>query len=231
MKDIIKNIFTNIVYKFSYRNSIVQSFIGFKRKMNYEDYLTIRKNVEIHGDVSIGAFTLINRYSVITGLVRKIGRFTSIGPNVYIGPANHNYNQTSSRGLTAIADFLKIELQNDLTDRIKKEKAEVHRSTSVGHDVWLGGHSIILNGVTVGNGAVVAAHSVVTKDVPPYAIVAGVPAKIIKYRFDDETIKKLIELDFYSKPLDEIVDYIVKNPKIMIDKDAFFKEMLDGRED
>jgi acetyltransferase-like isoleucine patch superfamily enzyme len=214
----------SIIYKFIYKNSIIQSFIGFKKKNGFEDFLTIRKNVEIHGKVKIGAFTLINRYTVITGLVKKIGRFTSIGPNVYIGPANHNYNQTSSRGLPAVASFLELQLDNDLKERIKKEKAEVHKPTNIGHDVWLGGHSIILNGVNIGDGAVVAAHSVVTKDVPPYAIVAGIPAKIIKYRFDKDTIQKLIEIDFYNKPLEEINKLIRNNPKIMVDKEEFIEE-------
>jgi virginiamycin A acetyltransferase len=228
LKEIIKNLYINFAYKIIYKNSIVQSFIGFKNKSNFENFITIRKNVEIHGGVSIGAFTLINRYTVITGLVKKIGRFTSIGPNVYIGPANHNYNQTSSRGLPAVASFLELKLDEDLIERVEKEKAEVHRQTVVGNDVWLGGYSIILNGVTVGDGAVVAAHSVVTKDVPPYAIVAGIPAKIIKYRFDKATISKLLDIDFYSKNLEEINKLIRKNPKIMVDKDEFFKKITNG---
>lgn len=68
----------------------------------------------------------------------------------------------------------------------------------IGDDVWIGVRSTILSGVTVGQGAVIAAGSVVTKDVPPYAVVGGVPAKIIKYRFDRELIEELIKID-YSK--------------------------------
>lgn len=72
-------------------------------------------------------------------------------------------------------------------------------------DVWLGENVIVLSGVTIGQGAIVAAGAVVTKDVPPYAIVGGVPAKVIKYRFEQELIKELLKVD-YSKLSKEMVE-------------------------
>ena len=69
--------------------------------------------------------------------------------------------------------------------------------TQIGSDVWIGSESMILAGVNIGSGAVVAARAVVTKDVPPYAIVAGNPAKIIKYRFSEEVIKELLALQWW----------------------------------
>ena len=74
----------------------------------------------------------------------------------------------------------------------------------VGNDVWIGFRSIILSGVTIGDGAVIYAGSVVTKDIPPYAIVAGVPAKIIRYRFDAKTIERLARVAWWDWP-DEVI--------------------------
>lgn len=74
----------------------------------------------------------------------------------------------------------------------------------IGHDVWIGYEALILSGVTIGSGAVVAARSVVTKDVPPYAIVGGNPAKFIRYRFDQETILKLLSIAWWDWPKEEI---------------------------
>lgn len=75
-------------------------------------------------------------------------------------------------------------------------------------DVWIGSNTVILSGVTIGQGAVVAAGSVVAKDVPPYAIVGGIPAKVLKYRFSEEVIKKLMNLDYSALTNDLIKEHI-----------------------
>jgi carbonic anhydrase/acetyltransferase-like protein (isoleucine patch superfamily) len=77
-------------------------------------------------------------------------------------------------------------------------------SIVVGNDVWVGTRAIILSGVTIGDGAIVAAGSVVTKDVPPYAIVAGNPARLIRYRFSDETIAAMCRIRWWDWPLEVI---------------------------
>jgi len=74
----------------------------------------------------------------------------------------------------------------------------------IGNDVWIGCNSTILRGVTIGNGAVIGANSLVNKDVPPYAIVVGSPAKIIKYRFDEEIIQALLKIKWWDYPLEII---------------------------
>lgn len=74
----------------------------------------------------------------------------------------------------------------------------------IGHDVWIGQSAAILSGVTIGDGAVVAAHAVVTKDVPPYAIMAGNPGRIVKYRFDEQTIAKLLSIAWWNWSDEEI---------------------------
>jgi len=77
-------------------------------------------------------------------------------------------------------------------------------NVAIGNDVWIGMHVSILSGVTIGDGAVVGAYSVVAKDVPPYAIVAGNPAKLIRYRFDQKTIEQLLKLKWWDWPIEEI---------------------------
>lgn len=91
----------------------------------------------------------------------------------------------------------------------------------IGHDVWVGVDALILSGVTIGHGAVIAARSVVTKDVPPYAIAAGSPARIVKYRFDHHTIAALLAIAWWDWPqpkIDEALPLLM-SPNL----DAFLK--------
>ena len=114
----------------------------------------------------------------------NIGNFTSIASQVVIGGENHPMNWV---GMSPVFYAGR--------DSIKKKFSEHARSsvhkTIIGNDVWIARNAIVLSGVIVGDGAVVGAGSIVTKDVPPYAIVAGNPAKIIRYRFNKNIIKGL----------------------------------------
>jgi len=78
------------------------------------------------------------------------------------------------------------------------EREQHYQKVIIENDVWIGANSVIMPGVKVGNGAIIGANAVVTKDVPDYAIVGGVPAKIIKYRFDEKTISSLLELKWWD---------------------------------
>jgi acetyltransferase-like isoleucine patch superfamily enzyme len=113
----------------------------------------------------------------------KIGDFVSIAEGVqFILGGNHGYN--------SITTFpFKVEFMKHKVEAFSKGPIIIC------NDVWIGMNSIILSGVTVNQGSIVAAGSVVTKDIPPYAIVGGNPARIIKYRFDKITIEKLLALD------------------------------------
>jgi len=121
----------------------------------------------------------------------KIGNFTSIANNVVIGGANHPMNWV---GMSPVF----YEGRESVTKKFSKFKLDDPKVCHIGNDVWIGRSSIVLSGVTISDGAVVGAGSVVTKDVPSYAIVAGNPAKFIRNRFDDETIRQLIKINWWS---------------------------------
>lgn len=116
----------------------------------------------------------------------KIGNYVSIAPGVkFLLGGNHFY-----QGLTTYPFKVKTGLVNN--EAISKGPI------FVGDDVWIGMEALIMSGVTIGQGAIVAARSVVTKDVPAYAIVAGNPAQVIKYRFSQSVIEKLQGFDWVS---------------------------------
>ena len=95
------------------------------------------------------------------------------------------------------------------------------RQIIIGNDVTIGANVTIMGGVTIGNGAVVGANSLVTKDIPPYAIVGGNPAKIIKYRFEDELIEKLNEIKWWNwseEKIKENMDFILGDVKLFVEK-------------
>lgn len=124
-----------------------------------------------------------------------IGSFCSIAPNVWFVFNNeHHINCLSTYPFKVMA----------LGD--KRPEAETKGGIVVGDDVWIGFGATILDGVKLGQGSVIAAGAVVTKDVPPYAVVGGVPARVLKYRFDQEYIERLVEFD-YSNITREYIEH------------------------
>lgn len=132
------------------------------KNITIDDDVFIHENVLIRGKeyISIGKGSTINRNTCILDKV-KIGRYCSIAPNVVIVGSNHNFD--------------------DSTKKIKEQGTEL-KGIVIEDDVWIAANSTILDGVTLGKGSIVAAGAVVNKDVPPYSVVGGVPAKIIKSR-------------------------------------------------
>lgn len=86
---------------------------------------------------------------------------------------------------------------------------EEYAHIDIGNDVWIGARAIIMDGIKIGHGAVVAANAVVTKDIPPYAIVGGIPAKIIKYRFEPDKIERLIQSEWWKWDLEKIKNNVI----------------------
>ena len=171
-------------------------------------------NVRILHDVQVRKSVKIDDYSYVepyTSVISaNIGKFCSIGKCCQIGPWEHptEYITTSPEVLRKVLN--RGELYSDLPAR-----------ANIGNDVWIGSNSIIMGGVTVGNGAIVGAGAVVTKDVPDYAIVVGSPARVIKYRFDNEKINKLLELKWW----DWSIEKIKENAEVFINKGNWYKEL------
>lgn len=154
---------------------------------------TVSAACNLKSHVSIGAFTVLtnSRKEGYIGNV-DIGRYCSIAYGVNIGMFEHP------------VDWLSTTTRQYLAGHVYGARPVHLRSfdpsplTVIGNDVWIGVGATLIDGIKIGDGAIVAAGAVVTKDVPPYAIVGGVPAKIIRYRFDEKTIADLLELKWWD---------------------------------
>ncbi|PLY04749.1 MAG: acetyltransferase [Arcobacter sp.] len=164
--------------------------------------MSIYENILI--DSEINSYTYIAKKTEIYNA--KIGKFCSIGPNSIIGLSTHpldNFISTSPI-------FYSTEKQLPVRVVDKQYFNDSIKETIIGNDVWIGANVLITGGITIGNGAVIAAGSIVTKNVEEYAIVGGIPAKIIKYRFDLEKRKFLKESQWWNK---SNINYLKMNYK------------------
>ncbi len=138
----------------------------------------------------------------------KIGKFCSLASNCkfIMSGANHHLNSFTTYPL--FWNFISNPEVKSYFDIIpdKKYYHKEYGDTIIGNDVWIGYDALIMPGVTIGDGAVIGARALVTKDVPAYTIVAGNPAKVIRKRFNDETIEKLLELQWWNWPIEKIVE-------------------------
>ena len=160
------------------------------------------KGVTLYGwptfsqNVSIGDYSYMKQNDFMSNV--SIGKFCCIADGLVVGLNEHPLHEFSSYRMNGI--------NSPLRKRIPTGGGYIPPHTTIGNDVWIGWGVLIKGGVTIGNGAVIGARSVVTKDVPPYAVVAGVPAKVIKYRFEQEKIDLLQQLQWWDWDIDRIYE-------------------------
>jgi acetyltransferase-like isoleucine patch superfamily enzyme len=154
----------------------------FAKKLGVENIF--KKGTIVSFDSTIGSYNFFGKNTGINN--SDIGNFCSFAPNVQIGPGEHSLNfvTTSQRIARPLINF-----------SLSSKRCEI------GSDVWCGCNSVVLQGVKVGHGAIIGSNAVVTKDVPDYAIVVGVPARFLRYRFEDETIKEILESKWFENNL------------------------------
>lgn len=169
----------------------------------------------VNGEVDIGRFTTLRETAAHGNIT--IGKYCIVAPEVRLQQQYHDMNRP------ALQEYLYMKLLGGE----QKERVD-NGPISIGHDVWLGARSTILSGVDIGHGAVVGAGAVVTRDVEPYAVVAGVPAERIKWRFNADVRTRLLEMKWWDWSLEEIAQ-----------NESFFRtpleehphEVLDDRSD
>lgn len=178
---------------------------------NVNSKLILETPIQFRGGVieadKIGAFTYLGNERSLFKHIGEIGRFCAIASDVQTGHSEHSTTMLSPHPLFIGRfdnNWKSAECLYDDMDCIEKLRKESEKSIkrsgliTIGNDVWIGSGVYISRGVKIGDGAIIAARSVVVKDVAPYTIVAGVPAKIIRLRFEENQVEKLLKLQWWK---------------------------------
>lgn len=168
-------------------------------------------------NVTMEDFSYVAQNSTLINV--DIGKFSSIGNNVLAGLGKHPSRDFVSTHPIFYSPLSQVQI-TFATDHVYEEFAQI----KIGNDVWIGARAIILDGVTIGDGAIVGAGAVVTKDVPAYAVMGGVPAKVLRYRFEPAEIDFLKQFKWWDKD----IDWLRQNCKMMHDAKLLMKTYGDG---
>lgn len=177
----------------------------------FEQHVVVFDHCKLFG-AKIGAYSYIQMGSRIFNC--EIGKFCSIAASVSIAPGIHDMNRVS----THPSFFSFTEALPKLF--VTEDKFPTSNMVLIGHDVWIGEKATVLDGVKIGNGAVIASGAVVVKDVEPYSVVGGVPARHLKYRFDEETITSLQKIEWWNNADNWLQQHaeLMLDPKLFIEK-------------
>jgi acetyltransferase-like isoleucine patch superfamily enzyme len=205
-------------------------------KIKYKDYIkkniVIGRNVDIQNsnlkqnsrfayhcsvrNSEVGKYSSIGRYTKVN--YAKVGKFCSISWDVTIGAINHPYDKISTHAFPYVP---RIGFVN--------ERNQEHKRVTIGNDVWIGCNSVIMPGIQIGDGAIIGAGAVVTKDIPDYAIAVGVPAEVKKYRFEKDLINRLISIQWWNFS-DKTIQKNINIFKRKLDE-RIIEKLLDIKED
>jgi acetyltransferase-like isoleucine patch superfamily enzyme len=170
-------------------------------KSKIEGPLYLSRHSQLGPDVTVGKYSGMNEHTYVARA--KIGAFCAIGARTAINPFNHPTHWLS------IHEFQYHPNSYDWVDEYKAmdrltRTPDMFKTVTIGNDVWMGHNVNVMSGINVGDGAVIAAGAVVTKDVPPYAVVAGVPATVKRYRFPEHTVARLIRSKWWDLELAQL---------------------------
>lgn len=177
-------------------NNILNAFVE-KNGIELGQDALIRFPTEISRNVQLGDKSYIMQFAQIAENT-IIGKYCSIARNVQVGIVPHPTNWLSTHPI----QYKFFNRDKNCEWKYKTYTYHKELACKIGNDVWIGTNAVIMPGINIGDGAIIAAGAVVTKNIPPYAIVGGVPARIIKYRFDFTTIKELMELRWWDIDFD-----------------------------
>lgn len=153
-------------------------------------------------EVTVGDFTYFERNG--EGIYAEIGKFCSIAANVRINALEHPMERLTTHKVSYRPNEYFRYLGVDGEFRARRQAQRV----IIGNDVWIGHGAVITPGIQIGHGAVIGANAVVTKDVPPYHVVGGVPAHFIRKRFDSAVIERLLELEWWNWPVEKLYEAV-----------------------
>lgn len=180
------------------------------------DYVSVGNDCYLH-NVSLGSYSFLAMRA--TAMNTTIGRFCSIGQGTSICLGSHPTHTFVSSSPVFYSPY--GQCGTTFSDASYYNEMG---TVEIGNDVWIGANAVIMDNVKVGHGAVVGAGAIVTKDVPPYAIVVGMPAKVLKYRFSEDQIRFLLDFQWWNKSDQWIRD----SYKDFHDLDFFIKKYSDG---
>lgn len=215
----LQNILNNLYIRFLFRKRLKISYFAIvSRSSRFEGLNKLAKRSVFSGYMGLGSY--IGRNSQIFG---RVGRYTSIASNCEVIRGRHPFEKPF---VSTCPMFVSTKKQNGISFTNKQLFNEskyvdgTNYPVIIGNDCWIGNGASIIAGVTIGDGAVVLSHAVVTKNVPPYAIVGGVPAKILRYRYSAEEIDFLLKFKWWDKN----IEWLKKNHHLMLNIDILMKE-------